>query len=242
MTGATNMATRADRGGKQGRTGGNGLGLFALAAGAFVLGAAEFVMMGILPQTAQTLQVSIPTAGHFISAYAIGVCVGTLMLVFGRRIPPRTLIVMFMVIACAGNALSAMAVNAPMLVGARFLAGLPHGAFFGTATLVAKLLARKGKEARAVASMVTGQTVANMLGVPAGTLLAEHMSWRLAFVALAVCAAVTAVLARAWIHLWRLCVTLVCAGNSDSSANRAPGWCSSLFSLGTQVFSAGGAM
>ena len=104
MTGATNMATRADRGGKQGRTGGNGLGLFALAAGAFVLGAAEFVMMGILPQTAQTLQVSIPTAGHFISAYAIGVCVGTLMLVFGRRIPPRTLIVMFMVIACAGNA------------------------------------------------------------------------------------------------------------------------------------------
>ena len=64
MTGATNMATRADRGGKQGRTGGNGLGLFALAAGAFVLGAAEFVMMGILPQTAQTLQVSIPTAGH----------------------------------------------------------------------------------------------------------------------------------------------------------------------------------
>ena len=199
MTGATNMATRADRGGKQGRTGGNGLGLFALAAGAFVLGAAEFVMMGILPQTAQTLQVSIPTAGHFISAYAIGVCVGTLMLVFGRRIPPRTLIVMFMVIACAGNALSAMAVNAPMLVGARFLAGLPHGAFFGTATLVAKLLARKGKEARAVASMVTGQTVANMLGVPAGTLLAEHMSWRLAFVALAVCAAVTAVLARAWI-------------------------------------------
>ena len=153
MTGATNMATRADRGGKQGRTGGNGLGLFALAAGAFVLGAAEFVMMGILPQTAQTLQVSIPTAGHFISAYAIGVCVGTLMLVFGRRIPPRTLIVMFMVIACAGNALSAMAVNAPMLVGARFLAGLPHGAFFGTATLIAKLLARKGKEARAVASM-----------------------------------------------------------------------------------------
>lgn len=199
MTDATNMAARSDHDGKQGRTGGSSLGLFALAAGAFVLGAAEFVMMGILPQTAQTLQVSIPTAGHFISAYAIGVCVGTLMLVFGRRIPPRTLIVMFMAIACAGNALSAVAMNAPMLVGARFLAGLPHGAFFGTATLIAKLLARKGKEARAVASMVTGQTVANMLGVPAGTLLAEHMSWRLAFVALAACAAVTAMLARAWI-------------------------------------------
>ena len=90
MTGATNMATRADRGGKQGRTGGNGLGLFALAAGAFVLGAAEFVMMGILPQTAQTLQVSIPPAGHYISAYAIGLCEATQKLEIVRRKPPRT--------------------------------------------------------------------------------------------------------------------------------------------------------
>ncbi len=159
--------------------------LFALAAGAFVLGAAEFVMMGILPQTAQTMHVSIPFAGNFISAYAIGVCVGTLILVFGRRIPPRTLIIIFMVIALAGNALSAVSVNAPMLIAARFIAGFPHGAFFGTATLIAKLLAQKGKEARAVSAMVTGQTVANMLGVPAGTLLAEHMTWRLAFCLLA---------------------------------------------------------
>ena len=177
----------------------HGLGLLALAAGAFVLGAAEFVMMGILPQAAQTMHVSIPFAGNFISAYAIGVCVGTLILVFGRRIPPRTLIIIFMIIALAGNALSAAAVNAPMLIVARFIAGFPHGAFFGTATLIAKLLAQKGKEARAVSAMVTGQTVANMLGVPAGTLLAEHMTWRLAFCLLAAIAALTALLARLWI-------------------------------------------
>ncbi|MUH59356.1 MFS transporter [Bifidobacterium canis] len=185
--------------GQRSGSGGHTLGIIALACGAFVLGAAEFVMMGILPQTAQAMHVSIPFAGHFISAYAIGVCVGTLMLVFGRKVPPRTWIVVFMIIALAGNALSAVSVNAPMLIAARFLAGLPHGAFFGTATLIAKLLAEKGKEARAVSSMVTGQTVANMLGVPAGTLLAEHMSWRLAFSVLAIIAAVTAVLARCWI-------------------------------------------
>lgn len=183
--------------GNEGR--GHGLGLFALAAGAFVFGAAEFVMMGILPQVAQALRVSIPFAGNFISAYAIGVCVGTLLLIFGRRIPPRSLIILFMIIAFAGNALSAVAVNAPMMIAARFIAGVPHGAFFGTATLIAKLLARRGKEAQAVASMVTGQTVANMLGVPAGTLLAEHLSWHLAFVALAACAVVTGVLVRVWV-------------------------------------------
>lgn len=171
-------------------------GLFALACGAFVLGAAEFVMMGILPQTAATMQVSIPFAGNFISAYAIGVCIGTLMLVFGRKIPPRTLVIIFMIIALVGNGLSALAANAPMLIAARFIAGLPHGAFFGTATLIAKLLAEPGKEARAVSVMVTGQTVANMLGVPAGTLLAEYVSWRLAFAILAAAAAITILISR----------------------------------------------
>ena len=78
--------------------------LLALASGAFILGAAEFVMMGILPQTAEAMHVDIPTAGHFISAYAIGVCIGTLILVFGRKIPPKQLIIMFMAIAFVGNA------------------------------------------------------------------------------------------------------------------------------------------
>lgn len=99
--------------------------LLALASGAFILGAAEFVMMGILPQTAEAMHVDIPTAGHFISAYAIGVCIGTLILVFGRKIPPKQLIIMFMVIAFVGNALSAFSVNAPMLLAARFSRDCP---------------------------------------------------------------------------------------------------------------------
>ncbi|PST46979.1 MFS transporter [Bifidobacterium callitrichos] len=173
--------------------------LLALAAGAFILGAAEFVMMGILPQAAEATGVDIPTAGHYISSYAIGVCVGTLILVFGRKVPPKNLIVLFMAIALVGNAMSAMSVNAVMLLVARFISGLPHGAFFGTATLIAKTLADKGKEAQAVSVMVTGQTVANMLGVPAGTLMAEFMSWRLAFGLLAAWAAMTIVLTLAWI-------------------------------------------
>ncbi|PJM79408.1 MFS transporter [Bifidobacterium scaligerum] len=173
--------------------------LLALASGAFVLGAAEFVMMGILPQAAAATNVDIPTAGHYISAYAIGVCIGTLILVFGRKVPPKNLIVLFMAIALTGNLLSAVSVNGPMLIAARFISGLPHGAFFGTATLIAKTLADKGKEAQSVAMMVTGQTVANMLGVPAGTLMAEFLSWRLAFGLLAAWAAMTIVLALAWI-------------------------------------------
>ncbi len=80
---------------------------------------------------------SIQFAGNFISAYAIGVCVGTLILVFGSRIPPSTLIIIYKIIALAGNALSAAAENAPMLIVARIIAGFPHGAFFGTATLIA---------------------------------------------------------------------------------------------------------
>ena len=173
--------------------------LLALASGAFILGAAEFVMMGILPQTAEAMHVDIPTAGHFISAYAIGVCIGTLILVFGRKIPPKQLIIMFMVIAFVGNALSAFSVNAPMLLAARFISGLPHGAFFGTATLIAKTVADKGKEAQAVSAMVTGQTVANMIGVPAGTLMSEFLSWRLAFIVLSVWAAMTVFLVLAWV-------------------------------------------
>ena len=173
--------------------------ILALASGAFILGAAEFVMMGILPQTATAMHVSIPAAGHYISAYAIGVCVGTLILVFGRKVPPKHLIILFMAIALVGNTLSAVSFCSPMLLVARFISGLPHGAFFGTATLIAKTLADKGKEAQSVSMMVMGQTVANMLGVPAGTLLAEAMSWRLAFAILAAWALMTIVVVISWV-------------------------------------------
>lgn len=177
----------------------SGRGIFALSFGAFAYGAAEFVMMGVLTQAAASTHVSIPTAGHYISAYAFGVCLGALILVFGRRAKPKNLLISFMIIALIGDLIAASAPNFALLLAGRFISGLPHGAFFGTATIVAQRLAAPGKEARSVSLMVTGQTVANMVGVPLGTLLGEKVSWRLAFVILALWAAATAVLMLAWI-------------------------------------------
>ena len=155
--------------------------LLALATGSFALGFAEFVMMGILPATAAGLRVSVPDAGDFISAYALGVCAGTLFLVFGRRVPPKRLLLGFVALVAVGNAAAACAPSAEALVAARFVSGLPHGAFFGTATIVARELADPGREGQAVSIMVLGQTVANMVGVPGGTLLAVLLSWRATF-------------------------------------------------------------
>lgn len=160
--------------------------LLALATGSFALGFAEFVMMGILPATAAGLRVSVPDAGDFISAYALGVCAGTLFLVFGRRVPPKRLLLGFVALVAVGNAAAACAPSAEALVAARFVSGLPHGAFFGTATIVARELADPGREGRAVSIMVLGQTVANMVGVPGGTLLAVLLSWRATFLFVAV--------------------------------------------------------
>ncbi|PJM73897.1 MFS transporter [Bifidobacterium primatium] len=196
--------------------------LIALAFGAFALGAAEFVMMGILSQAARDMHVTIPQAGNFISAYAIGVCAGTLILVFGRRIPPKRLILLFMALVVIGNALSAFSVSAGMLVVARFISGLPHGAFFGTATLIAKTVADKGREAQSVSIMVAGQTIANMLGVPAGTMLGEFLSWRLAFGALAAWAAVTIALVLAWIPALPAVKDVGLAGQFEFLRRRGP--------------------
>ena len=160
--------------------------LLALATGSFALGFAEFVMMGILPATAAGLRVSVPDAGDFISAYALGVCAGTLFLVFGRRVPPKRLLLGFVALVAVGNAAAACAPSAEALVAARFVSGLPHGAFFGTATIVARELADPGREGQAVSIMVLGQTVANMVGVPGGTLLAVLLSWRATFLFVAV--------------------------------------------------------
>lgn len=161
-------------------------GLLAIAAGSFALGFAEFVLMGIITNVAAGVGVTVPEAGGFISAYAIGVCFGTLILVFGHNIAPKKLLMAFMLLCCAGNAMAALAPSAATLAVARFISGMPHGAFFGTATIVAKAIAEKGQESRAVAIMVLGQTLANTLGVPFGTLLAGMISWRAAFAFVAV--------------------------------------------------------
>lgn len=173
-------------------------GLIALAAGAFALGFAEFVLMGIITNVAAGVGVSVPEAGGFISAYAIGVCFGTLILVFGHSIAPKRLLMAFMLLCFVGNAMAALAPSAGMLTVARFISGVPHGAFFGTATIVARAMADKGQEGRAVAVMVLGQTLANTIGVPFGTLLASMVGWRAAFVFVAAWALCSLLL------IWRL--------------------------------------
>jgi DHA1 family arabinose polymer transporter-like MFS transporter len=160
--------------------------LLPLALGGFGIGMTEFVMMGILPDIAGGLAISIPQAGYLISAYALGVVVGapTLVSMMSNR-PPRSVLIWFMLIFAAFNALSAFAPNFHTMLVFRFLAGLPHGAFFGVGAVVATRLADEGKQAAALASMFTGLTLANVLGVPAGTWLGHNMSWRYVFLIVA---------------------------------------------------------
>ncbi len=159
-----------------------GLAVLALAMGGFAIGTTEFVTMGLLPQVAAGVDVSIPTAGHLISAYAVGVVVGAPVLAFfGARWPRRGLLVALMVAYGVFNALSAMATSFELLTIGRFLDGLPHGAYFGVASLVAASLAQPGRKGRAVALVMLGLSVANVVGVPAATWLGQHLGWRSAF-------------------------------------------------------------
>jgi MFS transporter, DHA1 family, inner membrane transport protein len=168
--------------------------LAALALGGFTIGTAEFVAMGLLPEIAGGIDVSVPTAGHVIAAYAIGVFVGAPVLAgLGARVPRRRLLIGLMLAFMAGNVLSALAPNYPLLALSRFIAGLPHGAYFGVAALVAADLAPSERRARAVAGVLLGLSVANVAGVPAATWLGQAFGWRVAFAAVGVLAAVTAV-------------------------------------------------
>jgi MFS transporter, DHA1 family, inner membrane transport protein len=169
-----------------------GLALAALALGGFAIGTTEFVAMGLLPEIARGVAVSIPSGGHVISAYALGVVVGAPLLAgLGARLPRRTLLVALMGAFAAGNLLSALAPSYPLLLGARFVAGLPHGAYFGVAALVAADLAGPERRARAVSRVLLGLSVANVVGVPAATWLGQALGWRAAFAAAAGLAVLT---------------------------------------------------
>jgi len=166
--------------------------LVPLALGGFGIGMTEFVIMGILPDIAGGLQISIPQAGHLITAYALGVVVGapTLVSLMAHR-PPRSVLVWFMLMFTVFNAMSAFSPNYELMMLSRFMAGLPHGAFFGVGAVVAARLADEGKVAAALATMFTGLTVANVIGVPAGTWLGHNMSWRAVFLVVAAIGLVT---------------------------------------------------
>nr|WKN35723.1 MFS transporter [Tunicatimonas sp. TK19036] len=156
--------------------------LLALAIGGFGIGMTEFVIMGILPDVAEALRISIPKSGHFISAYALGVVVGAPLLTgLGSKWPAHRVLFWLMVWFTIANTLSAFANSYETLLVCRFLSGLPHGAFFGIGAVVAGRLSRPGKEAQAIAMMFTGLTVANIIGVPLGTYFGKEFSWNIAF-------------------------------------------------------------
>src|SRR3954454_20716822 len=168
------------------------LALVALALGGFAIGTTEFVAMGLLPEIARGVGISIPAGGHVISAYALGVVVGAPLLAgLGAKFPRRTLLVALMAAFALGNVLSALAPSYGTLLVARFLAGLPHGAYLGVAALVAADLAGPERRARAVASVMLGLSVANVVGVPAATWLGQALGWRAAFIAAALLALLT---------------------------------------------------
>ena len=155
--------------------------LIALAFGTLGLGIAEFVMMGILPDVAKDLGISIPMAGHFISAYALGVCVGAPVLTLARKYPLKHILLVLVTLIMIGNICAATAPNYWILLAARFISGLPHGAYFGVGSIVAERLADKGKGSEAVSIMIAGMTIANLFGVPLGTSLSTMLSWRATF-------------------------------------------------------------
>ena len=155
--------------------------LIALAFGTLGLGIAEFTMMGILPYVAADLNISIPVAGHFISAYALGVCAGAPMLILARKCPLKHILLVLMALMLVGNLGAAVAPDYWLLLAARFISGLPHGAYFGVASIVAGKLADEGRSSEAVSIMIAGMTVANLFGVPLGTSLSHMLSWRVTF-------------------------------------------------------------
>ena len=158
------------------------LAVFALALGGFGIGTTEFVAMGLLPDIAAGFHVSEPTAGHVISAYALGVVVGApLIASLTARVERKRLLLGLMVVFTVANLASMFAPTYATLILARFIAGLPHGAFFGIAALVAAHLMGPKNRAKAVAHVLTGLTVATVLGVPVASWLGQQFGWRSAF-------------------------------------------------------------
>ncbi|MGY1803384.1 MFS transporter [Blastococcus sp. SYSU D00922] len=166
--------------------------IVALALGGFAIGTTEFVTMGLLPDIGDGVGVDIPTAGHLISAYAVGVVVGApVIAAVSARFPRRALLVGLMGFLLLGNALTAIAPGYRTLLVARFVAGLPHGAYFGVASLVAAALVAPRLRGRAVSSVMLGLSVALVAGVPAATWLGQALGWRSAYWLVVVLAAAT---------------------------------------------------
>ncbi|MEQ8339225.1 MAG: MFS transporter [Cyclobacteriaceae bacterium] len=173
--------------------------LLALAFGGFGIGMTEFVIMGILPDVANALNITIPEAGHFISAYALGVVVGApLFSAIGGRWSSNIVLIMLMAWFTVFNAASALADSYTSLLILRFLAGMPHGAFFGIGAVVASQVSAPGKAAKSIAIMFGGLTIANVIGVPIGTYLGHEFHWSIAFLITGVIGVATMLAVKFW--------------------------------------------
>ena len=168
------------------------LALLALAVGGFAIGTTEFAAMSLLPQFARGLGIDEPTAGHVISAYALGVVVGApTIAVLAAKIERRVLLIGLMTFLGLANGLSALAPTYPLMLLARFLSGLPHGAYFGVGSLVAASMVPREKRSRAVSRMMLGLTIATIAGVPLANGIGQWFGWRWGFGIVAIIAAAT---------------------------------------------------
>ncbi|AOA58506.1 MFS transporter [Acinetobacter larvae] len=156
--------------------------IFALAIGGFGIGTTEFVAMGLIQEISTDLQIDLAQAGHFISAYALGVVVGApLIAIFAAKVPRKRLLILLMLFYALANLATAYATTASHVLISRFIAGFPHGAYFGIAALVAAELAGPHKRATAIAQIMLGLTIATVLGVPLATWLGQQFGWRAGF-------------------------------------------------------------
>jgi len=176
--------------------------LLSLAIGGFGIGLTEFVIMGILPDVATAFSITIPQAGHFISAYALGVVIGAPLLTgLGSKWPANKVLLLLMLWFTVFNTLSAFATGYNSFMILRFLSGLPHGAFFGIGAVVAGKLSKPGKEAQGIAIMFSGLTVANLLGVPVGTYLGKHFSWNVSFLMVGIVGVIAVLGVKFWMPI-----------------------------------------
>ncbi len=174
--------------------------IIPLAIGGLGIGTTEFTIMGLLPDVAKSLHITIPEAGHLISAYAFGVVVGAPLLIgYLVKHPPKKVLIALMIIFTLFNALSAIAPDYGTMMVIRFLSGLPHGAFFGVGTVVATRMAAKGKEAFNISLMFTGLTIANLAMVPLVTYIGHEFHWRWYFAIVAVIGLFTLLFLKLWL-------------------------------------------